>query len=116
MRRLIDSSVARSLKARSMSHPAKIVLDRCGIVWIPRKESTCPECNAQLYAEIFEWESDSGKPTWAGVAVSCCKEEEWVETGNDDLRQRGYQSDWQPVLELVIPWCQANVRIRDGEL
>ena len=36
---------------------------------VPRHIATCPECGADLHAESFEWDLETGAPTAAGLGI-----------------------------------------------
>lgn len=80
----------------------------------------CPECGYELYAEIVEWETDTGIPTEGGVYVHCKSEDALLATAEADdscdieylktLLHRHYQSEWQPIIDQATQYCQENVR------
>lgn len=64
---------------------------------IPQSVAVCPECGAQLHVEFEEWETETGKPTYEGMDVSCYEED----FDNPETSHRHWQCDWQPVINEV---------------
>ena len=57
---------------------------------VPAEIAVCPECGGPLH-----WQHD-------GEDLSIdCTDEDWE---NDDGVHRGFQSDWQPIIDRVTLW------------
>lgn len=89
-----------------------------GICGVPPEIATCPECGGGLYAEAEEWDAESGTPTKLGLRVSCIADDEncmkWSESTTDnrpfrEVSHKCWQSDWQPVIDVVAVWCGARL-------
>jgi hypothetical protein len=61
---------------------------------VPQEVAICPECGGLLRAEAFEWETETGRPTDCGLLIGC--------TRVDEKPHKFWQSDWQPVRNVVI--------------
>lgn len=80
------------------------------------KTPTCPECGGKLYADIVEWETETGIPTDGGVTVHCETEDAELGAALDDdsidddylktLMHRHWQSEWQPIIDQITRYCQ----------
>lgn len=79
---------------------------------VPPKVAKCPICGAPIVVEeIWEWESESGKPV--SISIDCTTEPDidgidWPEW------HAGHWSmpyvDWLPVECKVLAWFQRNYR------
>lgn len=74
---------------------------------IPTDVATCPECECQLWADVFEWEIESREITEGGFTIECVNED----YEDEDTRHRHWQSEWQPVINKVFAWLSENVRV-----
>jgi hypothetical protein len=97
-------------------------LDGDKSVAVPKDVAVCPECKAELTVEIMEWGTEDGRCDGPGAFnVSCTREDDGLaklEAGEiderlyySDYQERGWQSDWQPVIDRVGRWLEANVRV-----
>lgn len=83
---------------------------------VPEEIALCPECASRLNLEVIEWETETGTPTEEGCYVGCNWEDEQLaeaeESGDFDFEShRCWQSEWQPVIDSVVKWARANVKI-----
>ena len=89
---------------------------------VPNDVAVCPECGSALSVEINEWSTEDGRCDGPGeFNVSCSREDDGLEkfvAGEideglyySDYQERGWQSDWQPVIDRVGRWLEANVRV-----
>lgn len=69
-------------------------------VAVPCYVATCPECGRQLFADSQQWESATGIPDRAGLAIECA--------GEDEIEHRCWQSDWQSVRDAVSDFFDAK--------
>lgn len=66
---------------------------------VPLDVAACPECGHQLWAEAIEHTQD-GKPTQGGLYIDCL--------ADHGGKHRHWQCDWQPVMDAVGHWCEAQ--------
>ena len=71
---------------------------------IRKTAAKCPECDAQLYVEFNEWETETGKPTYAGMDINCTAED----FDDPETIHRHWQCDWQPVIDKVWEYVQEH--------
>ena len=73
---------------------------------VPAEIAVCPECGGQLH-----WQRDGVDD---GDLMIDCAEEDWED---DDGIHRGWQSEWQPVLDRVTAWLsKLNSQFNQPEL
>jgi hypothetical protein len=68
---------------------------------VPVEIAVCPECRGQLH-----WQRDGVDD---GDLMIDCAEEDWED---DDGIHRGWQSEWQPVLDRVKAWL-SKLNVKD---
>lgn len=80
--------------------PKMLHINGVHLITLPKDVSICPECGNRLIVESCEWLSESGLPTKDGLHVYCRSEER--------IKHRHWQSDWQPVVNVVQVWANAQ--------
>ncbi len=81
------------------------------LVWVPNQVAVCPECRGRLLVQCDGWEDATGKPIETCISVDCENEPDPDDPDWEDKRHRGYQSDWQPVIDRVRAWALRRVRV-----
>lgn len=74
-----------------------------GTCEVPDSVAVCPECCGTLRVTSESWDPDTGVPIAVGIAVDCIEDEKDIEADE----HRWWQSDWQPVIDVVRKWCGA---------
>lgn len=72
--------------------------------YVPREVAICPECEGELAARCIEHEVATGRPIATGIEVDCMNDLRDGKAGH-----RWYQSDWQPVRDVIAKWCDARI-------
>jgi hypothetical protein len=67
--------------------------------YLDRAIAVCPECYGSLVVRNQSWDAETGKPYAADLQIDC--------TRDPHERHRWWQSDWQPVVDLVREWAGA---------
>jgi DNA-directed RNA polymerase subunit RPC12/RpoP len=74
-------------------------------LYVPDEVAKCPECKSSLIAECIEHEAETGRPVATGIELDC------IQFLSDSMYGSAHsyrQSDWQPVRDAVVKWCDAR--------
>lgn len=85
-----------------------IYADQGRILDVPENIATCPECGAEIYLEITEWETETGVITEGGFEIGCPKYNTLIE------EHGGNPMAWQPTEAKVYKWLSDSVRVADA--
>lgn len=76
-------------------------------LYVPPQIAKCPECGEELIAKCLEHEVETGRPVSTGIEIDCLS---FIRDGGFQTTMHKFrQSDWQPMRDAVVKWCDARV-------
>ncbi len=69
--------------------------------YVPPGVAVCPECGLELTARALGYVAATGRPIAASIEIECLGDMNGLQS------HRWYQSEWQPVRDAIVKWCDA---------
>lgn len=70
--------------------------------YVPKVVAVCPECGGELTARSMQWDTETGQPDAEAIDIEC------LDYLSHLSGHRWFQSDWQPIRDAIVKWCEAR--------